>query len=410
VTATEKNRMRLHLKNARIWDGTADDYIAEGDVLCVDGHVAEIGKVTGKADQTLDLGGRALLPGFIDCHFHAYAADADLSRVDALPMSYLAHHAARLMGGALDRGFTTIRDAGGADWGLWKAIEEGVMRGPRLFYSGKALSQTGGHGDGRAQHVEPCGCRHIGGLSQVVDGVDAVRQATREVLRKGAHQIKIFTSGGISSPTDPIWMQQYSSEEIRAIVEEAATRRTYVLAHAYTPGGIAHAVNNGVRSIEHGNLLDEATAALMAINGAFLVPTLITYEVLAKEGATYGMPPEQVEKIASVASQGGEAVKIARKAGVKIGLGTDLLGAMHRWQPHEFRLRGAVDKPLDVLRSATSVNAELLMREGELGCVKIGARADFGVWDGDPLTDLSTIWEKGPALVVKGGGVEVSHL
>jgi imidazolonepropionase-like amidohydrolase len=402
--------MRLHLKNARIWDGAADDYVAEGDVLCADGRIVEVGKVTAGADQTIDLGGRSLLPGFIDCHFHAYASSADLTYVDSLPMSYLAHHASKLMGGALDRGFTTVRDAGGADWGLWRAIEDGVMRGPNLFYSGKALSQTGGHGDGRAQHVEPCSCRHIGGLSQVVDGVDAVRQATRENLRKGAHQIKIFTSGGVSSPTDPIWMRQYSSEEIRAIVEEAATRRTYVLSHAYTPDGIQHAVVNGVRTIEHGNLLDEPTAKLMADKGVYLVPTLITYDVLGKEGPGLGMPQASVDKIADVASKGGEAVKIARKAGVKIGLGSDLLGAMHRWQAHEFRMRSGCDKTIDILRSATSVNAEIVQQAGELGCIKAGARADICVWDDDPLKDLSTIWEKGPALVVKGGKVEAQKL
>ncbi|MBS0297550.1 MAG: amidohydrolase family protein [Proteobacteria bacterium] len=397
--------MRLKITNARIWDGFADDYVTEGDVLCIDGKIAEIGKVSGAGDRTVDLKGKALLPGFIDCHFHAYAADANLGWVDSLPVSYLAHHASKLLGDALDRGFTTIRDAGGADWGLWRAIEDGVLRGPRLFYSEKALSQTGGHGDGRAQHIEPCGCRHIGGLSMVVDGVDQVRQAAREAFRRGAHQIKIFTSGGISSPTDPIWMQQFSAEEIRAIVEEAETRRSYVLSHAYTPGGIRHAIDNGVRSIEHGNLLDEPTAKLMAEKGAFLVPTLITYEALTIEGAQLGMPQAQVDKIGEVASKGGEAVQHARKAGVKIGLGTDLLGAMHRWQLHEFRMRGAVDKPIDVLRSATSVNAELVQRPGELGCVKVGALADVCAWEGDPLSDLSTIWEKGPSLVVKGGEV-----
>jgi imidazolonepropionase-like amidohydrolase len=401
--------MRLHLKNARVWDGHAEDYVLEGDVLAVEGRIAEMGKVSGDAEHVVDLGGRALLPGFIDAHFHAYAAEVDISRVDQLPMSYLAHHAARLMGAALDRGFTTVRDAGGADWGLWRAIEDGVMRGPRLFYSGRALSQTGGHGDTRAPHIEPCGCRHVGGLSQVVDGVDAVRQAARELLRRGAHQIKIFTSGGVSSPTDPIWMRQYSSEEIRAIVEEAATRRTYVLSHAYTPDGIAHAVNNGCRSIEHGNLLDEPTARLMAERGAYLVPTLITYEVLGKEGPGLGMPKASVDKIADVADRGAEAVSLARRAGVKIGLGSDLLGAMHRWEAHEFRVRSAVDKPIDVLRSATSVNAELIQRKGELGVIAPGAAADLCAWDGDPLKDLSTIWEAGPALVVKAGQVEASR-
>lgn len=402
--------MRLLLKNARIWDGSADGYSAEGDVLAVDGRIAEIGKVSSNADRTVDLKGRSLLPGFIDAHFHAYAADVNLGYVDTLPMDYLAHHASQLMGAALDRGFTTVRDAGGADWGLWKAIEDGVMRGPRLFYSGKALSQTGGHGDGRAQHIEPCSCRHIGSLSQVVDGVDGVRKATRELLRRGAHQIKIFTSGGVSSPSDPIWMLQYSAEEIRAIVEEAETRRSYVLSHAYTPGGIAHAVENGARSIEHGNLLDEPTAKLMAKKGAFLVPTLITYEALTNEAAGLGMPQAQVDKISEVADKGAEAVSIARKAGVKIGLGSDLLGKMHRWEAHEFRMRSAVDKPVDVLRSATSVNAELVQRPGVLGCIAVGAMADLCVWDGDPLKDLSTIWEAGPALVVKSGAVEASRL
>jgi imidazolonepropionase-like amidohydrolase len=205
-------------------------------------------------------------------------------------------------------------------------------------------------------------------------------------------------------------MQQYSSEEIRAIVEEAETRRSYVLSHAYTPGGIAHAVNNGARSIEHGNLLDEPTAKLMASKGAFLVPTLITYEALTNEAAGLGMPPAQVEKIAQVAGKGAEAVAIARKAGVKIGLGSDLLGKMHRWEAHEFRMRSAVDKPVDVLRSASSVNAELVQRPGELGCVLVGAMADLCAWDADPLKDLATIWEAGPALVVKGGAVEVERL
>lgn len=402
--------MRLKLTNARVWDGLADDYAAEGDVLCVNGRIEEIGKVSAVADRTVDLRGRALTPGLIDCHFHAYACDVDLQRVDHLPKAYLAHHAAKLMGDALDRGFTTVRDAGGGDWGLWRAIEDGIMRGPRLFYAGRALSQTGGHGDGRAAHIEPCGCGWIGGLSKVVDGVDAVRAAAREELRKGAHQLKIFTSGGVSSPTDPIWMKQYSAAEIRAIVEEAATRRTYVMSHAYTPDGISHAIENGARTIEHGNLLDPPTARRMAELNAYLVPTLITYEALGKEAAGLGMSPEQVVKIADVASKGGEAVKNARKAGVKIGLGTDLLGVMHRWQLHEFRLRGLVDKPVDVLRSATSVNAEIVQRPDELGCVKPGAMADLTVWDGDPLSDLSTIYEAGPALVVKGGKVERERL
>jgi imidazolonepropionase-like amidohydrolase len=397
--------MRLLIENARIWDGLADDYIDASRVLVVDGRIAAVGGEAGPADQTIDLGGRALVPGFIDAHFHAYASEVNIPLLETLPLSYLAHHGSRLLGNALDRGFTTVRDAGGADWGLWKAVEDGLIRGSRVFYSGRGLSQTGGHGDSRAQHAEPCGCGMVGNLSQVVDGVDAVRLATRENLRMGAHQIKIFVSGGVSSPTDPVWMRQYSAEEIRAIVEEAATRRTYVLAHAYVSDAIIHAVTNGVRSIEHGNLLEPHAAKVMAEHDAFLVPTLITYEALVTDGAQFGLPEVSQQKLIDVASKGQDAVRNARAAGVKIGFGSDLLGPLHKWQAHEFRLRGAVDKPVDVLRSATSVNAELLMQVGELGVIREGALADLVVLDGDPLSDLSTIWEAGPAMVIQRGAV-----
>jgi imidazolonepropionase-like amidohydrolase len=398
--------MKLKIKNARIWDGLADDYIAEGDVLCVDGRIAEIGGTAQTdADVTVDAKGGALLPGFIDAHFHAYAADVNVPRFESLPISYLAHHAARLLSDALDRGFTTVRDAGGADWGLWKAAEEGVLRSPRIFFSGHALSQTGGHGDSRPQHAEPCGCGVVANLARVVDGVDDMRLAARENLRRGAHQIKIFVSGGVSSPTDPIWMRQYSDEEIRAVVDEAASRRTYVMAHAYGADAIIRAVKNGVRSIEHGNLLDEEAARVMAEHGAYLVPTLITYEALAKEGPAFGLPEVSQIKLREVAEVGANAVRIARQAGVRIAFGADLLGPLHRWQLHEFRLRAEADTPLDVLRSATSVSADLL-QQSDLGVIRAGALADMVVIAGDPLRDLSLIWTNGPAAVIKNGKPE----
>jgi imidazolonepropionase-like amidohydrolase len=397
------------LKNARIWDGRSDAYAPETSLVCEGNRIRSVGGPVGSVDDCIDLGGRALLPGFIDAHFHAYASEVNIASLDGMPLSYLAHHAARLLGGALDRGFTTVRDAGGADWGLWKAVEEGLIRGPRIRFSGRALSQTGGHGDSRAQHVEPCGCRHIGNLSEVVDGVDDLRGVAREALRKGAHQLKIFVSGGVASPTDPIWMPQYSPEEIRAVVAEAASRRTYVMAHAYTAESIVHAVKNGVRSIEHGNLLSADAAAVMADHGAFLDPTLITYEVLAREGAEFGLPAVSQDKLLEVASAGAGAVRLARQAGVQIGFGTDLLGPLHRWQLHEFRLRGAIEPPLDVLKSATSVNAALLNQSGEIGEISEGALADLVVFDDDPLADLATIYERGPFLVLKGGRVVASR-
>jgi imidazolonepropionase-like amidohydrolase len=401
---------RLELTNARIWDGQSDGYLSESAVVCENGRIISIGKPSGVQDGVVDLEGRTLLPGFIDAHFHAYASEVNLAHVDGLPISYLAHHAAKLLGDALDRGFTTVRDAGGADWGLWRAVEDGLLRGPRIFYSGRALSQTGGHGDSRAQHMEPCSCRHIANLSEVADGVDEVRRVAREALRRGAHQLKIFVSGGVSSPTDPIWMPQYSPGEIQAVVEEAKSRRTYVMAHAYTAESIIHAVTNGVRSIEHGNLLDAKAAKIMAEHHAFLDPTLITYEALSKEGAQYGLPAVSIAKLADVVGHGAEAVRLARRAGVKVGFGTDLLGPLQKFQLQEFRLRGEIDDPLAVLRAATSVNADLLNQTGELGVVRTGAIADLIVIDGDPLKDLSVIYKSGPAMVVKAGKPVFSRL
>ncbi len=394
--------MRLRLINARIWDGRADDYLGADSVLIEDGEIRALGE-RASADETIDLGGRALLPGFIDAHYHAYADAVNVALTEALPLSYLAHHAARMLKDSLRRGFTTVRDAGGAEWGLWRALESGLIDGPRLFYSGRALSQTGGHGDTRAPHAEPCGCGHIGNLSEVVDGADNVRRFAREALRRGAHQIKLFVSGGVVSPTDPIWMRQYSAEEIAAAVEEARTRRTYVMAHAYTPEAILHAVENGVRSIEHGNLLNEEAAAAMAARGAYLTPTLVTYQALADEGAALGLPVVSQQKLRDVIDAGAEAVRIARRAGVRVGFGTDLLGPLHARQLDEFRIRGAFEAPLDVLRAATSVNAALLNQEGVLGVIAPGAAADLVAVEGDPLADLAAIWKDGPARVFKAG-------
>ena len=206
------------------------------------------------------------MPGLIDAHFHAYTPTFDIVKIDRMPQALLASHARVILEGALQRGFTTVRDAGGGDIGLWMAIEQGLIQGPRFFFSGKAISQTGGHGDARpGTVVEPCGCSgYTGSLSLVADGVDEVRRAVREELRKGARQIKLFVSGGVVSPTDPIWMPQFTDEEIRAAVHEASTRRTYVMAHCLTDDGARRCVESGVRSIEHGTEISEDTARLIA--------------------------------------------------------------------------------------------------------------------------------------------------
>jgi imidazolonepropionase-like amidohydrolase len=315
----------------------------------------------------------------------------------------------------LARGFTSVRDAGGADWGLAQAVERGLIRGPRLFYAGRVLSQTGGHGDFSPREEPPrlCACAvRTTGFSHVADGVDAVRKAAREELRRGAHQVKIMASGGVASPSDPIWNLQYSEEEMRAIVEEARGWRSYAMAHAYTPEAIARAIRAGVRTIEHGNLIDAATAREMAERGAFLVPTLVTYFKIEEFGRALGFPAVSQRKVKDVLDAGLASLEIARDAGVAMGFGTDLLGETHAHQSQEFAIRAQVLPPAEILRSATLVNARILGREGELGVVAPGALADLLVVDGDPLADVSLLAspEKSLALVMKGGEIAASRL
>lgn len=401
---------RILFKNGLIFDGHRPDLIADHYVLIEDDRIASVSAEKPEAAdvQEIDLAGRVLMPGLIDCHFHAYAVKVDLAELETLPVSYLAQRGRRLMEDALRRGFTTVRDAGGADYGLWRSIEEGVFHGPRLFFSGRAFSQTGGHVDARPQHLEPCGCVHAGNLGIVVDGVDALRREIRETLRQGAHQIKIMVSGGIASPTDPIWMLQYADEEIAVAVDEATRRRTYVMAHAYTAETIARAVKLGVRSIEHGNLIDAETAALVAERGAYVVPTLVTYDAIGRYGKETGAPQTMLDKLGEVSAAGQNAVELCRDSGVKLGLGTDLLGDMHVHQLNELRIRGEVQSPFEVLHSATAINAEIVQRPDELGCIRAGAYADMLVVDGNPLEDLSVLYgDTRRVEAVYRGGVSI---
>jgi len=360
------------------------------------------------AAETIDLKSRTLMPGLIDAHVHVLAVDAALARLSERPVTLLTLQAAKVLEGMLQRGFTTIRDAAGADGGLAEAVEDGLVHGPRIFPSGMALSQTGGHGDTRprTQPVDTCACC-AGGLamSRIADGVAECRRAARDELRKGATQIKIVASGGVASPYDPILNLQYSEEEVRAIVEEAQAWHTYVMAHAYSPEAIRRSIDFGVRSIEHANLIDGATAEHVAGADAFVVPTLVTYDALYRFGRELGFPEVSMAKLTEVREAGLGSLEILQKAGVKIGFGTDLLGPMHRYQSHEFMIRAEVMSPFDIIRSATNVNAKLLNRAGELGVVTPGARADLIVVDGDPLADLSLLDGQGEHLthIMKDG-------
>jgi imidazolonepropionase-like amidohydrolase len=389
-----------------VLDGTRNERREDHHVLVEGGHIREVSDrpIKSASAETIGLAGRTLMPGLIDAHVHALAVDAALARLSDRPVTLLTLQAAKVLEGMLQRGFTTIRDAAGADGGLAEAVEEGLVPGPRIFPSGMALSQTGGHGDTRprTQPVDTCACC-VWGLtgSRIADGVAECRRAARDELRKGATQIKIMSSGGVASPYDPIWNLQYSEEEVRAIVEEAQAWRTYVMAHAYTPEAIRRSIDFGVRSIEHANLTDRATAEHVAGAGAFVVPTLVTYDALHRYGRELGFPEVSMAKLAEVREAGLRSLEILQSAGVKIGFGTDLLGPMHRHQSREFVIRGEAMSPFDIIRSATIVNAELLNRSAELGVITPGARADLIAVDGDPLADIS---------LLDGQGEHLSHI
>lgn len=406
--------------NAALLDPLKPDLLEGHSVLIEDGLVKEVSDRPLKSGtaRTIDLKGKTLMPGLIDLHVHTIAIQYNLPGQVTLPNVFVTLKALPVLQGMLRRGFTTVRDAGGAGLALKQSIEQGLAVGPRLFIACRSLSQTGGHGDIRARYDfqaldTPCACCiRVGALSRIADGVDEVRRAVRQELQMGADQIKIMASGGVSSPTDPIGALGYSEDEIRAIVAEARARGTYVMAHAYTPDSIQRAVRFGVRTIEHGNLVDSETARVMAEHQAYAVPTLVTYEALTAEGAKYGLPPESVVKIASVRDAGLRSLEIFQRAGVKMGFGTDLLGESHRLQSDEFTIRAQVLSPAEVIASATTIGAEVLNMTGKLGRLTPGAFADALVVDGNPFKDLACLTGQGERIpfVMKGGQVQFDEL
>lgn len=356
-------------------------------------------------DDAIDLGGLTLMPGLIDAHFHCNSPDLNVAATDRMPPSQMAQYARKYLEEALDAGFTTVRDAAGADVGLVAAIAAGVIDGPRLYVAGKALSQTGGHGD-FASGYQICECSPYSGyLSQVVDGPDAIRRLVREHLRNGANQIKIFVSGGVLSPSDPIWMDQFTDDEIRAAVEEAERRRTYVMAHAVSGSSIRRCARLGVRSIEHGLQIDAETADIVAESGAFVVPTLTVYNSLVRPDLK--LPDWAVEKARKVVDDAARSVEACVAAGVPLGLGTDLLGMLHGSETHELILRAKIEGGEAVLRSATSINARIMMLEDEIGTVRPGRLADLLIVDGDPVADIALLTPERAAIraVLRGGRI-----
>ncbi|MFM0203159.1 amidohydrolase family protein [Paraburkholderia fungorum] len=407
---------RIVFRNANLFDSFTGELNPETTIVVENGKIGTVTRGSLAVDdaQEIDVAGRVVLPGLIDGHVHVAATVPDFFKLSMLPQSLVTAQTSDILEQMLKRGYTTVRDAGGADSGLVQAIELGHFAGPRLFIAGRALTQTGGHGDARPAFYPGMNCAccgAIGLLGAVADGVSEVRRAARNEIRNGATHIKVMAGGGVSTPNDPLEGTQYSIEELTAIVEEAKAARTYVMAHAYAPEAIQRAVRAGIRSIEHGNLLDLETAQLMAEYGAYLVPTLATYAAIERNGEKLGWTPAMREKADRVKHQGIEAIRIAQSAGVKIGLGSDLLGDMHACQYEEFTLRQAAMKPADILKSATSVNAEMMNQTGKIGVVAPGAYADLLVLDRNPLEDLGVFQQPGTlSAVMKGGQFYVNNL
>ena len=365
-------------------------------LVIADGMIVENGGQIPEGAQTIDASDQFLMPGFIDAHVHFRLATLDFRRMAQWTEVQFGIAMAQLVEATLKRGFTTVRDTGGDLTGLMRAIKSGMVLGPRIVQSNRFISQTGGHGDvdGGARSVPDCACQMLhSAFGIVADGPDAVRKAARHVLREGADFLKIHVSGGVATPSDPLDCTQYTAEEIQAAVQEARNRKTYVTAHAYTPEAIQLAVTQGVRCIEHGNLLDAPTARLLVETDAYLVPTLVTYKGMAEDGRRLGLPERNLVKNEQVLSAGLEALKHADAAGVMIGWGTDLIGESQIRQRQEFAIRAEVQSPEAILGAMYRVNPELLGLQGHIGSLDPGYVGDVVIVRYHPLESITALAE-----------------
>jgi imidazolonepropionase-like amidohydrolase len=403
------------LRNASVLDPEAGSLTPSQSVVVEGGRIADVGPgLTGPEDAVvLDVAGRTVMPGLIDAHTHPAIVDQELFDMAEWPPTYVAARASHALAGMLARGFTSIRDVGAGEIGLARAVEEGYFTGPRLFYGGKQLSQTGGAGDWRAPSRRVYDDNYYSpAIGVICDGVPEVRRAVREEVRRGAHHIKVYLSGAVDSPSDRVDSTQFSIEELNAIVEEATAANIYVTGHAYTSRAINRGLECGVRCIEHGNLMDASSIPVFQKFGAFYVPTIVTYHALTERARQGVLPADVVGKLKEVIDGAIGALEMAHKAGIPIVYGTDLFADTHDWQLQEFIIRSQVQPPADLIRSATSTAARLLCREGELGVVAPGALADLLVIDGNPLDDIRVLTtpERTLKLIMKQGTVYKNEL
>jgi len=409
--------MSFLFKNGQLLDPRKGELLENIDILVEGGHIREVSDrpLSSSTASAIDLRGKVIMPGLIDCHIHVFLSEVNIAALDGVPLTMLTARAGVLMRNMLMRGFTTVRDTGGADYGIRDAVEAGHMLGPRLFIAGAPVSQTGGHGDFRRANQSRLECACCSGLSftaRVADGVPEVIKAVRDELRKGADHIKIMCSGGVASQSDPLESLQYRMDEIEAACEEAQRWGRYVAAHAYSAEAVKRAVRGGVRTIEHGNLIDREAADLMAERGAFLVPTLVAYDSMKRRAHEFGMSDYSLAKNLKVLDGGLKSIEIGREAGVEIGFGSDLLGQLQDDHCREFLIRGEVMSPAEIIYSATITNARIVGREGMLGELIPDAHADLLVIDGNPLQDLNLFQDQGAhiPLIMKGGALVKNSL
>ncbi|HTT00275.1 MAG TPA: amidohydrolase family protein [Streptosporangiaceae bacterium] len=403
------------LRNAAVLDPERGELAGGQSVVIEGGRIADVGPGLGGPDDAvvLDAGGRTVMPGLIDAHTHPAVVDMDLFAMAEWPPTYVAARAARALAGMLARGFTTIRDVGGGDFGLARAVAEGYFTGPRMRFGGKQLSQTGGAGDWRAPSRRVYDDNYYSpAIGVICDGVPEVRRAVREEVRRGAHHIKVYLSGAVDSPSDRVDSTQFSVEELNAIVEEATAANIYVTGHAYTSRAINRGLECGVRCIEHGNLMDASSIPLFQQHGAFYVPTIVTYHTLAAKSRAGELPADIAAKLGDVIDGAIGALELAHQAGIPIVYGTDLFADMHDQQLQEFVIRSQVQPPADLIRSATSTAARLLRMDGQVGVVRPGAFADLLVVDGNPLDDIRVLTapERNLKLIMKEGQVHKNEL
>jgi imidazolonepropionase-like amidohydrolase len=405
-------------KNAKLLDPHADESKGGVSVLVEGATIREVSTKSIKAPKAdvIDCKGRTLMPGLIDCHVHAMLSEVNIRQLESIPLTMMTVRAASLVRAMIDRGFTTVRDTGGADWGLRDGIAQGLLPGPRMFIAGRAIGPTGGHSDARRRtDVGSGACKCCNAMTfclEIADGPDAVRAAVREQLRQGADQIKIMVSGGVASPYDPLDSRQFSLPEIAAAVEEAHAFGRYTQAHAYTPDAITRAVSQGVRTIEHGNLIDEPSAKLMQEKGAYLVANLVAYYAMRERAREFGMTSEMLAKNDLVIDGGLKSLEICKRAGIPVGYGSDLLGQLQVDQSREFLLRREVLSPIEIIRQATLVGAEIVRMKGKLGVIASGAFADILVVDGDPIKKLELLTGQGEHLsvIMKAGRFHKNRL